>query len=102
MEQIRTNELKSDDKYLIKYVLDPSNTKYLNEFDETKLKQIIPFLVRLWYRSKDNYNDIKNATYKQQIFRKIAKYKRANDVCFYLSADFTHIHDDIISHLSLR
>lgn len=97
-------EIESRDaiKIMIKYCVDPSNTKYLEEIDYIQVNELLPFLVRLWKKSQDNYFEIKNSKYKQDIFKKIIKCNKTNNICFYLNADFASIYDDVIRTLSIR
>ena len=97
--------MNSDDidvfnKDLIKYCIDPSDTRYLNRIDSSELNQILPFLVRLWKNSV--HTEIKNTKYKREIFKKIIKSNKSNNIFFYLQADFSEIYDDIIRTLSIR
>ena len=98
-------KMNSDDidvfnKDLIKYCIDPSDTRYLNRIDSSELNQILPFLVRLWKNSV--HTEIKNTKYKREIFKKIIKSNKTNNIFFYLQADFSEIYDDIIRTLSIR
>ena len=98
-------KMNSDDidvfnKDLIKYCIDPSDTRYLNRIDSSELNQILPFLVRLWKNSV--HTEIKNTKYKREIFKKIIKSNKSNNIFFYLQADFSEIYDDIIRTLSIR
>jgi hypothetical protein len=97
-----SDDSKYFSKYLMKYCVDPSDTKYLKSIDNIQLNEILPFLVRLWKKSQENCFEIKNTKYKQEIFKKIIKCENTNNICFYLDADFSQIYDDIIRTLSLR
>ena len=99
MNPVEPNYFTED---LIKYCVDPSDTKYLHKIDNIEISQILPFLVRLWKKSQDNAQEIKNTIYKREIFRKINKYSKTNNIFFYLDANFSQIYDDIIRTLSLR
>ena len=98
------DDLNYFNKDLIKYCIDPSDTKYLGKIDNTELNQILPFLVRLWKKSQDSsmQSEIQNTKYKREIFKKLIKYKKTNNIIFYLQADFSEIYDDIIRTLSIR
>jgi flagellar motor switch protein FliG len=94
------DDIELYNKDLIKYCIDPSDTRNLSKIDNTELSQILPFLVRLWKNSVQT--EIKNTKYKREIFKKIIQSSKTNNVFFYLHADFSEIYDDIIRTLSKR
>jgi hypothetical protein len=83
-------------KYLLDFCNDPSDIESLNLLNKQELRQILPFLTRLWHRSPSNNH------FKIEILKKIRKFEECNEIRDYLDANFVQINDDVIRHLSAR
>lgn len=90
------NELPVISKQLLDFCSDPSDIELLNSINREELRQILPFLTRLWHRSPSNHH------FKIEILKKISKFEEANGIRDYLDANFIQINDDVIRHLSTR
>jgi len=87
-------------KNLIDFCINPSDLSKLDELNSTELRQILPFLTRIWMRSNDT--DESFELFKMTILEKLSLFEDTNQIKAYLNVDFNQIYEDVIKHLAAR
>lgn len=88
-------------KNLIDYCINPSDIEKLNDLNSNELRQILPFLTRIWMRSTID-SDESFEQFKMIILEKLSLFEETNQIKAYLNVDFNQIYEDVIKHLAAR
>ncbi len=85
---------------LIDYSINPSDLSKLDQLNSDELRQILPFLTRIWMRSVDTDESFEQL--KIIILEKLSLFEDTNQIKAYLNVDFNQIYEDVIKHLATR
>ncbi len=94
------NFIPSFSKNLIDYSINPSDLSRLEQLNSDELRQILPFLTRIWMRSIDTDESFEQ--FKMIILEKFSLFEDTNQIKAYLNVDFNQIYEDVIKHLAAR